>query len=82
MSIGKVVGLALYAVLAVLAFTQAGTQTGQIVNWIILGLVVVHTLEVIIFFKLCRDADGSLPGHMLQVFLFGVLHVKELKAAH
>ena len=81
MSVGKVVLLVLYAVLVVLAITQAGTQTGTIVNWIVLGLVVVHTFEVVLFFRLCRDAEGPLPGHLLKVLLFGALHVKDLKAA-
>ena len=81
MSAGKIVALVLYAVLAGLALTQGGTQLGSIANWIILGLIAIHALEVVIFFKLCREAGGSLAGHLLQVFAFGVIHVKELKTA-
>jgi uncharacterized protein YhhL (DUF1145 family) len=80
MSAGKIGALVVYAVLAALALTQGGTQLGSIANWIIVGLIVVHTLEVIIFFKLCREASGSMAGHLLQVFAFGYFHVKELKA--
>ena len=78
MSVGKISALVFYAVLAVLAITQAGTQVGAIVNWIIIGLVLVHSLEVIIFYKLCRDAGGSLAGHLLNIFIFGYFHKKEL----
>ena len=28
-----------------------------------------------------QAAGGSLPGHLLSVFLFGVLHVNEIKAS-
>lgn len=81
MSKGKIVLLVLYAVLAVLAVGQSGTQAGVIAQWIILALVVVHTVELAVFFPLCRKAGGSLVGHMISLFLFGVLHVKELREA-
>ena len=81
MSTGKIGSLVLYAILALLAFTQAGSQIGTISIRIIQALVVVHALEVVIFFKLCRDAGGSLPGHLLNIFVFGYFHMKELKAA-
>ena len=34
---------------------------------------VVHAIETLVFFRLCKAAGGSLPGHLLSVFLFGVL---------
>ena len=79
MSTGKKGALLLYAILAILAVTQAGTQIGSVVNWIIMGLVVVHALEVVIFFNMCRKAGGSLGGHLLQLFVFGYFHMKEIK---
>ena len=81
MSNGKIGALVLYAILALLAFTQADSQIGTISFRIIQALVIVHALEVVIFFKLCRDAGGSLPGHLLNIFVFGYFHMKELKAA-
>ena len=81
MSTGKIGSLVIYAILALLAITLAGSQVGTISLRIIQALVVIHALEVLIFFKLCRDAGGSLPGHLLNVFLFGYFHLKELKAA-
>ena len=49
MSSGKIGALIFYAVLALLAFTQAGTQVGTVVNWIIVGLVLVWLGEGQIF---------------------------------
>jgi hypothetical protein len=73
--------LVIYAVLACLALTQGGAAVG-VWSLRILGiLAAVHLVEVAVFFRLCRSAGGSLPVHLLNVFLFGVLHTNELKAA-
>lgn len=80
MSRGKIVALVFYAVLAFLAVILGGTAGGTIVNWIIFALVAVHALEVIVFFKLCKAADGPLLPHLFNVFIFGYLHTSELKA--
>jgi len=81
MSVGKIVLLVVYAVLAGLAVTQPATAAGIWSLRIIVLLAVVHTVEVAVFFKACQRAGGSLPGHIVSVFLFGVLHMKEIKAA-
>ena len=81
MSSGKIVLLVIYAVLAVLAMTQGDTSVGVWALRLLLLLVIVHTIEVLVFFKACREAGGSLPAHLLNVFLFGVLHIKDIKAA-
>ena len=81
MSAAKIVTLVIYVVLAGLALTQGDSSVG-IWSLRVLGiLVVVHAIEAVVFFKLCQSAQGSLPGHLLSVFLFGVFHVKEIKAA-
>ena len=79
MSSGKKGALVFYAILAILAITQAGTQIGTVVNWVILGLVIIHALEVVVFFNLCKKAGGSLAGHLLNVFVFGYFHTREIK---
>ena len=82
MSAGKIALLLVYAVLAGLALTQGESTTGI---WALraLGiLAVIHVIETVVYFNMCKAAGGSLPGHLLNVFLFGVLHVNELKAAH
>lgn len=80
MSIAKIVLLLIYAVLAVLAFTQGQTSVGAWSSRLLVGIAAVHVVEMLVFFKLCKSAGGSLPGHMLSVFVFGVLHANELKA--
>ena len=81
MSAGKIVLLVIYAVLVGLAITQPGAAAGIWSLRIIVLLALVHTIEVAVFFKACQRAGGSLPGHIVSVFLFGVLHMKEIKAA-
>ena len=48
---------------------------------ILVILAVAHTVEMLVFFKACREAGGSIAGHMLNVFLFGVVHMQGLKKA-
>ena len=81
MSTGKIVMLVLYAVLAGLALTQGDTAAGIWSLRIIGILALAHLFETVFYFKLCKAAGGSLAGHLLSVFMFGVLHVGELKAA-
>lgn len=81
MSAGKIVALVLYAVLAALALTQGDSPLGMWSVRIILILVVAHLIEVAVFFKACQRAGGSLPVHLFNVLLFGVIHMKEVKAA-
>ena len=80
MSAAKMSLLVIYVVLAALALTMPGSDAGQIAQWLIVGLVLVHAIEVVVFFGLCKKAGGSLPVQLFSVFLFGVLHVKEIKA--
>jgi len=80
MSAAKIVLLFVYAILAGLALTQGGSTTGVWALRILGILAVVHVIETVVYFKLCKAAGGSLPGHLLSVFLFGVLHVNELKS--
>ncbi|QFU76216.1 hypothetical protein EY643_11400 [Halioglobus maricola] len=75
----KIIMLITYAILAALAITMPGTGLGTGAAWVLLILAVAHLVEVAVFFKRCRAAGGSLPLHLLQVFLFGVAHMRELK---
>lgn len=81
MSAGKIGALVVYAILAVLAVTQAGTSTGAVVNWIIVGLLAAHVVEMVVLFRLCRQASGSLAGNLFNVLLFGYFHMVEMKAS-
>lgn len=79
MSAGKIALLVLYVVLAFLALTQPDAPAGVWSLRIILVLVVAHAVEVLVFYKTCQRAGGSLPGHLINVFLFGVVHVREIR---
>ena len=79
MSPAKIVLLVIYAVLVALAVLQAGTPTGQWSLNILLILAVMHLIECAIFFRVVRAAGGSLAQHLLNVFLFGVIHVNEVR---
>ncbi len=81
MSPAKITILVLWAILIALAATQGGTMIGTIAAWSIGILIVVHLLETVIFLPLAKHAGGSLPGHLFQVFLFGVFHKAEMEAA-
>lgn len=77
----KYATLLTYVVLAALAMMQGDSAVGVWSLRLLVILAVVHLVEVAVFFKVCRSAGGSLPYHLLSVFLFGVFHVKEIKAA-
>mgnify|MGYP001601591827 CR=1 FL=1 len=71
--------LAVYVLLAGLATLGGGSTASVVSSWILAILAAAHLVEMIVFFGLCKAAQGSLVGHLLQVFLFGVFHAKELK---
>ena len=81
MSAAKIVLLGGYLILGALALTQIGSPVGTWSARILLILAIAHTVEMIVFFKACQRAGGSLVGHLFNVLLFGVLHMKEIKAA-
>lgn len=81
MPAAKIVTLVLYATLAGLALTQGDSSLGVWSLRLLVILAIAHSIEVLVFFKVCKEAPGSLPGHLLNVFLFGIFHVKEIKDA-
>ncbi|GAB5450042.1 MAG: hypothetical protein Hals2KO_03700 [Halioglobus sp.] len=81
MSPPKIVLLLIYLALGLCALLQGGTPLGVWSLRILLLLAVVHAIEVVVFYKLAREAGGSLALHVLNIFLFGILHANELKDA-
>ena len=77
----KIAILVIYVLLAALGLTQGDTAVGVWSLRLLVILAVVHAIETVFFFRLCKSAGGSLAGHLLSVFLFGVFHVQEIKAA-
>jgi len=80
MSAAKIGLLVFYAIVAAVAVSQAGTTLGAVAKWTIIVLIVVHVLEMIVHFRLCQRAGGSLVGNLFNVLIFGILHAKEMKA--
>ncbi len=78
MSTTKLLILAVYAVIVAVAVVAAGTTAGNYALWTLLILVAVHSVEMVVFYKRCREAGGSIVGHLFNVFLFGVFHMREL----
>ena len=81
MSPAKLAILAAYAVLIAVAILMVGSTAATFATGLLLLLAVAHLVEMAVFYQRCQAAGGSMAGHMLQVFLFGVFHVKEIKAA-
>lgn len=81
MPMAKIITLIVYAILAVLAVSQPETSLGVWSLRILVILAIAHTVEMFVFFKACQGAGGSIAGHMLNVFLFGVIHMKGLNRA-
>ena len=79
MSAAKIALLIVYAALA-LAVILAGGQLANYCAYILGGLALIHLAEMAVFFRRCQQAGGSLPLHLLNVFLFGIVHMKELDA--
>ena len=80
MSGTKIAILASYLVLALVAVMADG-QLSSYAMYILGGLALAHLVEIALFYKRCQQADGSMPVHVLSVFLFGIFHVKELEKA-
>ena len=80
MSGTKIAILASYLVLALVAVMADGLLSSYAM-YVLGGLALAHLVEIVLFYKRCQQAGGSLPVHVLSVFLFGIFHVKELEKA-
>ena len=81
MSPVKIFILVGYAVMGFLAITQPDSALGIWSLRILVILAVAHVVEMLVFYKACQRAGGSMAGHMFNVFLFGVFHMQGLKKA-
>ena len=66
----------LVSLVLLVAFTGTAALVGK---WLLIAMAIGHALEMLLFSKLCRDAEGSTVSHLLQVFVFGLFHAQELK---
>ena len=77
----KVTTLVFYGVLAWVAITQPLTLGANISQGLLVLLVAVHLLECVAYRDLIKEAPGSPAWHLLNVFLFGVVHMLVMKSA-
>ena len=80
MSVAKIILLLVYVILAALALGLGGGGAGEPALNVIFIVAAVHLVEVAVFYRFCREAGGSLPVHLVSVFIFGVVHVRDVKA--
>mgnify|MGYP001825852467 CR=1 FL=1 len=80
MSGAKMGILASYLALALVAVLVSG-QAASYAMWVLGILALAHLVEVVVFYRRCQQAPGSLAAHLLNVFLFGIFHIKELDKA-
>ena len=73
----KIAILVIYAAL-VLVLLLGGEPAASYAAYTFGVLALVHLAEVILFYRRCQQAGGSLPVHLLNVLLFGVFHLREL----
>jgi uncharacterized protein YhhL (DUF1145 family) len=59
-------------------FVSTGTPAAHVGRVVFLALVLVHAIECVAFLPRLRAAGGSLGGHLLQTFLFGIFHLRSL----
>jgi uncharacterized protein YhhL (DUF1145 family) len=79
MSSTKIAMLVGYAVLAALGIFYSGSAVGVWSVGILGVLALAHLLEMAVFYSRCKQAGGSMPLHLANVFLFGIVHIRELK---
>ena len=82
MSAGKIGCLVLYAVLILVAIVQAGTPIGMGAGGILLALAVSHLLEMVLYYRLCKQSSGGLAGKPPECFRLRLLpHDRDESAA-
>ena len=80
MSTQKIAVLATW-ILSGLAMLFVGGIVGTIGSVLFGFLVIAHAIECVVFLGELKQAPGPLGSQLVQVFLFGVVHMGELRAA-
>lgn len=74
------VGLSMVWLLCIASFFVAtGSPAAGMGRTLFWGLVVVHLFECGFFLRRLREAPGPLGHHLLQTFLFGMIHVSQIR---
>jgi len=81
MSAQKIVVLVTWIGILAAMFLGGDALIGTIGKFLFGFLVVAHVVECFLFRKELEKAGGSLGGHLVQVFLFGIVHLAEVRRA-
>lgn len=46
----------------------------QAIQWLGIGLLAAHVIEMLVFLPKARRVGGPLAGHLLQLLVFGYVH--------
>jgi uncharacterized protein YhhL (DUF1145 family) len=75
----KTVSLVFYLVLIWVAVSRPLTLGANLSQGMLVLMVAVHLLECVSYRELIREAPGSPAWHLLNVFLFGFVHMLVMK---
>lgn len=71
--------LAVYGLMAIASAVFSTTVVVTIIEWIFIGLLVVHLLEFFMVYKMLKAAPGPMANHFLHTLVFGFVHWLPLK---
>jgi uncharacterized protein YhhL (DUF1145 family) len=75
----KIGSLVFYIILSYLAISFPLTVISQFAIGVLVLLAAVHAMECYMYRKLALQAPGGLGWNLLNLFLFGVLHMMDMK---
>lgn len=81
MSPPKIVLIVVWLLLASGFFASPESTIAGYARMLFWAMAAVHVVECAVFFPKLKAAPGSLAGHLVQVFFFGVAHMRELDQA-
>jgi membrane protease YdiL (CAAX protease family) len=70
----KIGTLIVYAIMAWVAISFPLTLWSQFCIGLLVIIVLAHIAECFMYRKLMQQAPGTVPWHLANVFLFGVMH--------
>lgn len=73
-TLGKIATLGLWGVLIVNLFVPLGGEYSVYLTWGLLGLVLTHQFESLLFVTSDKNSDRPLLADGMQVFVFGFFH--------
>jgi hypothetical protein len=71
--------LALYGLMAIATIVFNTTIVVAIVQWVFIGLLVIHLLEFLMVYKLLKASPGLMAAHFIHTLVFGFVHWLPLK---